>query len=554
MHKYFSLRLFCILVTAIVVPVALFGFFIIRFVENDFNKEMREKLILFSIAKEGEIYKYLQELEVRTMNFALEEFMIKNTTAIVQASSQNDLEAAQESLNEYLASKKELDTQISDLFILDMHGGVIAATQPAMIGQDHARYKYFIKGTRGTFTMTPELYDPFYRETATPLIVTNPIIDFNSKKTIGVLVSNFTNQSLTDFFEKEVTAENPETISILLIDQYGKIFLDTRRNDTTPLPPTEDCTKQRNTDDSPSININTPEIMGVRICLFDRGWTMIVATTQDEISAPIHKLSLLIIVLLSILFAVTFMLVLLSVGLSIKKQHAINQAKDMFLALTSHQLRTPLGAMRWNLEAMLAGEEGAISKNAKKILKEIYKNNIRLIDLVDNLLEVSRITQGRKKFTFKKHNPLTIVRAAVRTIQPLAKEKKIEITVRPINRIDPWILDEKYFHECIINLLSNAVKYNKVGGAIFINLKTTMHHLVITVADTGIGIPENEQPNILSKFYRASNAITSNTSGEGIGLFMVKLLIESWGGRLTFESIKNQGSTFTITLPRINTL
>lgn len=554
MHKYFSLRLFCILVTAIVVPVALFGFFIIRFVENDFNKEMRQKLMLFSIAKEGEIYKYLQELETRTMNFASEEFMVKNTTAIVQASSQSDLEAAQESLNEYLASKKEFDTQINDLFILDMRGGVIAATQPAMIGQDHARYKYFIKGTRGTFTMTPELYDPFYRETATPLVVTNPITDFNSKETVGLLVSNFTNQSLTDFFEKKVTAENPETISILLIDQYGKIFLDTRRNDTTPLPPTEDCTKQRNTDDSPSININTPEIMGIHMCLFDRGWTMIVATTQDEMSAPIHKLSLLIIVLLSVLVLVTFALVLLSVALSTKKQHTINQAKDMFLALTSHQLRTPLGAMRWNLEAMIAGEEGAISKNAKKILKEIYKNNIRLIDLVENLLEVSRITQGRKKFTFKKHNPLTIVRAAVRTIQPLAKEKKIEIAVRPINRIDSWILDEKYFHECIINLLSNAIKYNKIGGAIFVNLEITMSHLVITVADTGIGIPENEQPNILSKFYRASNAITSNTSGEGIGLFMVKLLIESWGGRLTFESIKNQGSTFTITLPRINTV
>lgn len=232
-----------------------------------------------------------------------------------------------------------------------------------------------------------------------------------------------------------------------------------------------------------------------------------------------------------------------------REQHALNQEKDLFMSLASHQLRTPLGAIRWNLEGLLSGEEGQIDPGAQTVLREIYQSNQHLIGLVNNLLEISRINQGVKKFTFHRQDPQSVIAQAIEEIQPLAKQKNITIIVEPAAATPPFMLEDKHFREVVTNLLSNAVKYNRTDGQITVSTQTVGPNWQIAVADTGVGIPAADQGSLFSKFYRASNAMTGNTEGEGIGLYMVKMFVQSWGGRVWFESAEGQGSTFHILLP-----
>lgn len=237
-----------------------------------------------------------------------------------------------------------------------------------------------------------------------------------------------------------------------------------------------------------------------------------------------------------------------------REQHLHNQEKDVFLSLAAHQLRTPLGAMRWNLEVLLAGDEGSLATGVRTVLKDIYRSNQHLVLLVNNLLEISRINQGRKKFVFIQQYPKTVIAEAVKMIEPLAQAKKIRIRVQGANAKSKIWLEEKHFYEVVTNLLSNAVKYSKVRGKIVISSELTDGFWQLSVADNGVGIPQADQANVFSNFYRASNAMTGNPEGEGIGLYMVKMFVKTWGGRVWFESSEGQGSTFYIRLPLKNSL
>ena len=235
----------------------------------------------------------------------------------------------------------------------------------------------------------------------------------------------------------------------------------------------------------------------------------------------------------------------------ITKERELEQSKDNFISIAAHQLRTPLGAMRWSLEMLLSGDLGKISEKIKERMDQIYENNLRMINLVKDLLDVSRIDQRRVADNPQPTDLGQIIKSVINEMSALAFKNKITITTEPEHlTTKPVNLDPDRFHEVVQNLTSNAIKYNKREGTIRVRLVENPLEFLITIEDNGVGIPKEDFHKLFSKFYRASNARINATEGSGLGLFVVKSYVEGWGGRISFASELDQGSAFTISIPK----
>lgn len=234
----------------------------------------------------------------------------------------------------------------------------------------------------------------------------------------------------------------------------------------------------------------------------------------------------------------------------VTKRHELDQMKDSFLSVAAHQLRTPLGGMRWNMELLLDGDLGKLPKKAHESIQQIYDNSKRMIVLVNDLLNVARIDQNRgheEKITIDIGQILSDV---VKAMYGEGIRHEVKITLRRTKASVPKILaSPKHFYEAFQNLISNSIKYNRVGGTVVVTLTESDASTVVTVADTGIGIPESAQSKIFSKFFRAPNAVLKETEGSGLGLSVVKSYLEEAGASIRFESQENVGTTFFIEFP-----
>ncbi|TSC99271.1 MAG: multi-sensor signal transduction histidine kinase [Parcubacteria group bacterium Greene0714_4] len=233
----------------------------------------------------------------------------------------------------------------------------------------------------------------------------------------------------------------------------------------------------------------------------------------------------------------------------ITKSKAIEREKSEFMSMASHQLRTPLGSMRWNLE-LLEEDIRSLPEISQKRFYEAYIGNRRAIWLVADLLNVSRIEQGKAEGEPQLTDLVSIIRNITEEMASEAESRKIALEFKLINEAIPKIvIDPAQFRDVIENLLSNALKYTKSGGRITIMLDHTNGYVEITVADTGIGIPAADQYKIFSKFFRSKNAVRIYTESSGLGLFIVRSYVEKWGGTIRFESTEGQGTTFYVTIP-----
>lgn len=228
----------------------------------------------------------------------------------------------------------------------------------------------------------------------------------------------------------------------------------------------------------------------------------------------------------------------------------LDQAKTDFINIASHQLRTPLGGMRWSIEMLLGDEVGAVSDEAKETIRQVYENNQRMVVLVNDLLNVARIEQGKVVEKPEMTDIAVVLNEAVKAMRVEARHKEADLRLEILSENIPSIMvAPKRFFEVIQNLISNAIKYNRPNGSVTVTLQTSKKHMRISVTDTGIGIPASEQGKIFSKFFRAGNAIASTVEGTGLGLFVVKSFIEENGGIVRFKSTEGVGTTFIIELP-----
>jgi signal transduction histidine kinase len=239
-----------------------------------------------------------------------------------------------------------------------------------------------------------------------------------------------------------------------------------------------------------------------------------------------------------------------SVFQDITERHIIDKEKDDFLSVAAHQLRTPLAGIRWEIEMLLEGDAGELPAEAKELLDQIFENNQRLVVLVNDLLDVSRINMGKSKEDVSLVDVCGVMSESIKSLDGLAKERKINISFEKECVGLPRVkMGPKHLFNAIENLISNAIKYTPSGGNVTVKAELKGEKVLISVTDTGIGIPEKDQEKIFKKFFRASNAALKETEGSGLGLNVVKSFIEEASGKIWFESQEGKGTTFIIELP-----
>jgi len=229
----------------------------------------------------------------------------------------------------------------------------------------------------------------------------------------------------------------------------------------------------------------------------------------------------------------------------------LDRSKSEFISVAAHQLRTPLSAIKWILHMVINNEFKDDAEKAE-FLDKAANSTDRLIDLVNDLLEVDHIQSGKDQFVFSAISLSPIITSVVADLMPLVEKSGLHIVATDLVGVNV-VGDSDKLRAVFQNLIENAVKYNRKDGTITVRTvvgeEGGKRQLRATVTDTGIGIPENQSGRIFSKFFRAPNALKVDTVGSGLGLFIVKQIVERHGGKIWFESKTGEGTTFIVTLP-----
>lgn len=226
----------------------------------------------------------------------------------------------------------------------------------------------------------------------------------------------------------------------------------------------------------------------------------------------------------------------------------LDRQKDELLSIVSHQLATPVTSVKWYIEMLEGGDLGEINKEQKDHLKIMNSVATNLSDLVSMILDVSRIQLGKMKIEKQELDLDEFFKEILDTIRPKTIEKNITFNEDLPKQLPKANLDKRYTRMTIENLLSNAVKYTPKGGTVDLKVEIRDGILFCRVSDTGCGIPKKDQEKIFGKLFRASN-VRNAVDGNGFGLYVAKGAVEAQGGKISFESMENKGTTFRINLP-----
>jgi PAS domain S-box-containing protein len=240
-----------------------------------------------------------------------------------------------------------------------------------------------------------------------------------------------------------------------------------------------------------------------------------------------------------------------SIERDITKEKEIDKAKTEFVSLASHQLRTPLSTISWYTEMLLNGDAGDFNEKQKEYLRAIYSSNKKLTEMVQSLLNVSKIELGSFSVEPEEGRIEQICSDTIKELEQKVIEKKILVKTDFAPGLPTVMIDKKLARMIFQNLFTNAIKYTKEGGEINIKiyLDEKKDYFVITFADNGYGIPKDEQVRVFEKLFRARNVKEKEVEGTGLGLYIVKSILDNSGGNISFDSIEGKGSTFWIRIP-----
>lgn len=227
----------------------------------------------------------------------------------------------------------------------------------------------------------------------------------------------------------------------------------------------------------------------------------------------------------------------------------VDRMKTEFISLASHQLRTPLSAMKWFLEMLLDGDLGDLSTEQMNMLRNINASNERMIDLVNTLLDISRIESGRLVIDAVPTDITELVTGLRHELEPLMQAKNQTLTIAIADNLPQVTIDPRLIRQVYMNLLTNAVKYSAHSTTITVHVFVKEGMIISTVQDQGYGIDVSEREHIFEKFYRAKSAVKAEAEGSGLGLYLVKSIVETSGGTMWLESEPWQGSSFSFSLP-----
>ncbi len=237
------------------------------------------------------------------------------------------------------------------------------------------------------------------------------------------------------------------------------------------------------------------------------------------------------------------------VARDITKEKTIDQEKSEFVSFASHQLKTPITATRWNIETLLAGKYGQLSPKQLEVMRGILTMNTRIDELISNLLNISRIEQGVFLIDPAPIDFTKVCDEVLLEMGPYVEKRGHTLTKNFQGNLPQVSADAKLLRIVFQNFISNAIKYTHEHGKITVSLKVEGSDIVFSVANDGAPIPEADQEKIFGKMFRASNAPEQDPGGTGLGLYIVKQILENAGGRVGFSSKPGQDTIFFATVP-----
>lgn len=235
----------------------------------------------------------------------------------------------------------------------------------------------------------------------------------------------------------------------------------------------------------------------------------------------------------------------------ITTEEEIDRMKSEFISLASHQLRTPLSSIKTYSHMLVDGYIGTVTPPQKKALRTIISSSNRMNELISTLLNITRMESGTIRVTPKYVRLDALAQEAMQEVSLLAADRAISINVRIGKGSMGVKTDPLLFKEILINLATNAIKYTPENGVVTIKVQRRGDNVLTSVKDTGWGIPLAAQKEIFSKFFRAQNIVKRETTGTGLGLYLVKGLVDALEGKIWFKSEEGKGTTFSVSLPAI---
>ncbi len=237
-----------------------------------------------------------------------------------------------------------------------------------------------------------------------------------------------------------------------------------------------------------------------------------------------------------------------------EKLKAMDETKDEFISMASHQLRTPLTSVKGYLSMVLEGDAGELTDMQRKLLDQAFISSQRMVYLIADLLNVSRLHTGKFIIDAAPASLADVIESETQQLEKTATGRGLVLSYKKPRSFPLLMLDETKIRQVVMNFLDNAIYYSKPGGHIEIILTHTDDSVEFKVVDDGIGVPKHEQPQLFNKFYRAGNAKKARPDGTGLGLFMAKKVVVAQGGSIVFKSEEGKGSTFGFTFGKAKLL
>ena len=254
--------------------------------------------------------------------------------------------------------------------------------------------------------------------------------------------------------------------------------------------------------------------------------------------------SLIVFILTIVLFVITF-----SMTRSLEGLAEANRLKSEFVSIVSHQLRSPLSNLKWSTEFLESGRAGKVTDKQLEYYKILQDNTSRMAELIDNLLTVSRIEQGRLPIRKSEFSLEALTKEIISRFEPLASASDIKINLETAENLPKAMADPSQIKVVIENLLDNAIRYSNGKKEVGVDISNKGKNLLLKIKDSGVGIPKADQKHICQRFFRSSNVLKYQTQGSGLGLYIVKSIVEKSKGKFGFKSVENKGSTFWFTIP-----
>lgn len=234
---------------------------------------------------------------------------------------------------------------------------------------------------------------------------------------------------------------------------------------------------------------------------------------------------------------------------ALARMQELDQARADFVSSVSHELRTPLTSVTGYSEMLLDGDAGALTEQQSKMVTTIERNARRLLALVEDILTVARLEAGEHRMASEPVDVANLVHAAAEAVKPSVRARSLNFDIDAPPQIGTIRGDHHQLERVVLNLLSNAVKFTPRGGRISIGAARHQDQMTIVVSDTGLGIPVAEQARMFERFFRSSISRDEVIPGTGLGLTIVKSIVEAHGGSIDFHSTPGRGTTFTVDLP-----